>query len=148
LILVDDEDYEALNAFTWYLTRRGYATRKKRVGEVAPSTHITMHRQIMGVQEVSEPHVDHINGDITDNRRQNLRLVTHAENMQNRKNPPNKSGYRGVHWNPLVNAFYVSITVNGVKHSAGRFENIEDAARAYNELALKHLGEIARLNEI
>lgn len=148
MILVDDEDYEALNAFTWYLTSRGYATRKKRKGEEAPSTHITMHRQIMGVQAVREPHVDHINGDITDNRRSNLRLVTHSENMQNKKSSGNSSGYRGVYWNPLTKAFYVCITVRGVKYSGGRFENKEDAAKAYNDLATKHLGEIARLNDV
>ncbi len=43
--------------------------------------------------------IDHINRVRTDNRISNLRLVTHSENMQNRKiQKNNKSGYRGVSW--------------------------------------------------
>ncbi|MDA6380520.1 HNH endonuclease signature motif containing protein [Escherichia coli] len=47
--------------------------------------------------------IDHINRVRTDNRISNLRLVTHSENMQNRKiQKNNKSGYRGVSWDEVA----------------------------------------------
>jgi len=43
-------------------------------------------------------HIDHINGDKTDNRLANLRLVTRAQNLQNMRKATkaNKSGFLGV----------------------------------------------------
>jgi hypothetical protein len=54
-----------------------------------------LHRFIMG-----EPAgvIDHINGDGLDNRRENLRVVTQAENAANRYRTRAKSGVVGVHW--------------------------------------------------
>ncbi len=44
--------------------------------------------------------VDHINGDCSDNRWDNLRSVTHRENMKNRRVCSNsKTGIMGVVWN-------------------------------------------------
>lgn len=50
----------------------------------------------MGVDD-SKLEVDHINGNKWDNRKCNLRIVTHADNTKNRKlSSRNKSGYTGV----------------------------------------------------
>jgi hypothetical protein len=88
-ILVSDEDYDWLNAYTWHIGN-GYAkTAMRRDGK---ATTVAMHRLIMN----PPPHlyVDHINHCRADNRRFNLRLATHTENQRNQIG---KSHYRYDH---------------------------------------------------
>lgn len=105
-----------------------------------------MHRLIMGFPVNME--VDHINGDTLDNRRCNLRICTHAENMANRKiHRDNTSGYRGVYWSKERNMWRVQIYINGKK--IDRYDKtLKGAALKYNELALKYRGKDARINII
>lgn len=71
--------------------------------------------------------VDHINGVRNDNRAENLRLATYAENSRNRRAcPRNTSGKVGVH--PLRNGYWgAEIGVDGKAIKLGRFECIEEA---------------------
>ena len=56
-------------------------------------------RQIISCPEGME--ADHIDRDTLNNRKKNLRIVTHAQNQQNVSLAKhNKSGYRGVSYNP------------------------------------------------
>lgn len=78
--------------------------------------------------------VDHINGIKTDNRLENLRIVTHGENTNlglDRK--ATSSAYKGVSWNKLSNKWQAQIGINGRIKYLGRFDKEEDAANAYNE---------------
>lgn len=66
--------------------------------------------------------IDHINHNPSDNRIENLRLVTHRENHRNqrvRKN--NTSGYTGVTYSGNRNKWIARITVNGRTIRLGRF---------------------------
>ena len=77
--------------------------------------------------------IDHINGDMTDNRLSNLRAVTHAENMQNqrRAHKNNKVGFLGV--GELRGKFRARINVNGRQVYLGAFDSPEEARDAYLE---------------
>jgi hypothetical protein len=91
--------------------------------------------------------VDHRDGDGLNNQRENLRLCTHSQNMQNRRlQRNNRSGYKGVYWIKAQGVWAARITVNRVPINLGRFDTAEQAARAYDEAALKYHGEFARLN--
>jgi len=77
-------------------------------------------------------YIDHINGNKTDNRWDNLRSVTQQQNMENVKKvrPDNTTGYRGVHkWGGKYRA---KIVVNKKQIHLGTFSTAEEAAEAYN----------------
>lgn len=93
--------------------------------------------------------VDHINGDKSDNRRSNLRVCTQAQNCANSKRPvSNISGYKGVHFYKQYGKYSVKLQVNRKQLFFGYFEDKHEAAKAYNEAAIKHYGEFAKLNEV
>lgn len=101
-----------------------------------------MHRLITGAgpSEV----VDHINHDTLDNRRCNLRVCSHRQNLRNSRRKPGKHGYVGVLRSNRL--FYGRITVDMRDVYTKGFEDPESAARARDQLALLHHGEFAFLN--
>ena len=147
--LVDDEDYEYLNKFKWNAYECGntfYARRSITVSK-NKQTVIYMHRFIMKPNKAMV--IDHLDGNPLNNQKNNLRICTHAENMRNRKkNVNNKSGYKGVSLDKNLNKFRCKLYMNGKTIQIGYFINPIDAARAYNEAALKYHGEFANLNKI
>lgn len=75
-IICDDDDFEWLNQYKWTVGRSGYATATSGM-----YTGRSMHRVIMRLAFGME--VDHLNHLRHDNRRSNLRICTHKENMEN-----------------------------------------------------------------
>ena len=148
-VLVDDEDFDYLSKFTWNAHRHkcGVLYAERGVYIKPKCKTISMHRVIMNITD-RFVYVDHINGNGLDNRKCNLRICTHADNVRNRRmHKNNKSGYKGV---TMVNenAFRSRIRVNGVMINTGRHKTAIEAAIAYNEAAIKYFGEFARLNII
>jgi hypothetical protein len=75
--------------------------------------------------------IDHINGDSSDNRWDNLRSVTHRENMKNRKVCSNsKTGIMGVVWNRHNSKWRVRVKAFDVHLEIGSFFNFFDACCA------------------
>lgn len=104
-----------------------------------------LHRLLMGAPE--ELCVDHINHDTFDNRRENLRLATHAQNMANRKTHScNTSGYKGVSWSSTAKRFIVQVNKQGKRAHLGSFDCPVAAARAYDRFMTEKYGEFASLN--
>lgn len=139
--LVDAEDYEALSSHKWFCSARGYAVRTVSVN--GRNKTLRMHSVLVATPEGME--VDHINGDRLDNRRCNLRLATHAQNVRNagmRKD--NTSGFKGVCYYPLTKRWTSQINVRGRRKRLGYFSTPEEAHAAYCVAALQHHGEFAR----
>lgn len=150
--IVDDEDYDSLSKFNWSVNQtkeRKYAVRitTKNYKQTA----VMMHRTVMNPPEKMV--VDHINRDSLDNRKENLRICTRKENSVNRcASKGSMSKYLGVskdkdkdngkkRWRARLQ--------NGDKNfTSKRFYTEEEAALAYNEMAIMHHGKFASLNII
>src|SRR5690606_11618117 len=75
--------------------------------------------------------IDHINGDRSDNRFANLRAVSRAENMRNKRSyKNNRSGQNGVSWHNQDRRWIAYITINGKFKRLGGFINKDDAIAA------------------
>lgn len=91
--------------------------------------------------------VDHINGAKADNRIDNLRLATHAENQRNRWiSRANKSGLKGVYWHSTQGNWQSQIDFNGRKHHLGTFPTKDAAFEAYKAAAQQFHGKFARVS--
>lgn len=78
--------------------------------------------------------IDHINRIKTDNRIENLRLVSNTQNQQNRtKRIDNTSGHKNIFWDKYNKKWKVQIVVDCKKIHYGRFINIEDAIQKRDE---------------
>lgn len=95
-------------------------------------TFVFLHRLIMDAPIGLE--VDHINKNTLDNRSCNLRLVSHKENMQNRRMQRNNtSGVRGVWWDKKSNKWRACIRKDGKTIHLGTFSTIDDAEKVVIE---------------
>ena len=78
----------------------------------------------------SELQIDHIDGNQTNNKIKNLRLVTNKENNKNKVKPArNTSGVVGVHWCKRDLKWMAGIRVNGKQKNLGRFTDMNDAIK-------------------
>ncbi len=89
--------------------------------------------------------IDHKDGDTLNNKIENLREATHAENMRNSKKPRhNKSGVKGVCWCPRVSKWRATCYVNYKQFHVGHYDSLEEATKAVSDFREKYHGEFAR----
>lgn len=93
-----------------------------------------VHRLIWAIVhgEFPKGQIDHINGNRSDNRLCNLRVVTQQQNAHNKqRDKRNKSGFTGVCWNKKASKWQAAISVNSKTIYIGVFSTPENAHLAY-----------------
>lgn len=144
-VTIIDEIDSDLAALKWYATTINngypYAMRvtKQRLHRVILS-------RMLGRELLPTEFVDHINHDTLDNRRENLRLATIHQNMQNRgMSTNNTSGYKGV-ISCADGTFRPVISNDKSKRTFGhRYATPEEAYVIYCQFAREQYGEFAYL---
>lgn len=136
-------DYDAVIESLWLVAKNGYIVSYGKL------LHRFVLERALGRQLQSGEHVDHINNDKTDNRRENLRLTTWRGNSMNRPaRRDNKLGLKGVRRNKTskTGSFHAYIQVDFHWLHIGAFTNAEEAAYVRDQWALQLHGEFARTN--
>lgn len=143
--IVDDSDYEALNAHKWSVLKQSntfYAVRQAPID--GKQIIALMHCVIMGSKGV-----DHRDGDGLNNQRSNLRFATSSQNNMNQQKRENTSSvYKGVTFDKRANKWKAQIGINGKLIYLGLFDAEVDAAKAYNAKAIELFCEFANLNNV
>lgn len=139
---IDTEDIEKCKNLKWYLkiSKNNKPYAQHRVGRIHLSHFVLgINKKQLDKQKME---VDHIDGDSLNNRKSNLRIVTHKKNMQNQtKNPSNNSSGRiGVVWNKLNENWMAQIKINQKHIHLGCFENFDDAVTAREDAEIKFFG--------
>lgn len=148
ILLIDAADYDLIKGTSWSVQYQ-YKDGAKLLdfpscvrGWVNGKT-TSIHAVLMNPPKGMK--VDHINGDILDNRRENLRICTNAENIRNsRRYSNNKTGIKGVSVTKS-GKFRTQIRIDGKQTELGLFDSAEAAGEAYREAALTYYGEFARI---
>jgi len=89
--------------------------------------------------------IDHIDMNCANNKWNNLRQCTNAENLRNTKPPvTNKSGIKGVRWHKQAKKLVARCKIDNVDYHLGLFESKENAAHAHQLFAKEKHGEFYR----
>jgi hypothetical protein len=142
---LDKDDLHLLKKYNYYKNNNGYYCRKKG------NKTIFLHHDITGLIPNKMIVVDHINQNILDNRRDNLRVVSRSHNAINKGKIKRKhkqySTFKGVSLDKSKKCYRAYCTINKKRKHIGRFINEIEAARAYNLFIIINLGYTFKLNE-
>ncbi len=151
--LVDADDYARVSQCAWYWwpkkrSSSGYAVRWESPKTGTRPLLILLHREILGLPRGDARTADHINRNGLDCRKDNLRVLTLAHNMQNQ--PAYRSGrskagsarssrYRGVHWDRKARRWCAEVRLDRKRVFRGWFDDEEAAAVAASEARLRFM---------
>lgn len=126
IALVDDEDFEFLSQWKWHVMSRGYAART-----TPDKGKILMHREI-----AKTPHgldTDHVNRNKLDNRRVNLRICSHRDNLLNRSF---RKPAGCITWRPQTQKWLARVQVKNKKIYLGYHASKQAAEDAIKRVTL------------
>jgi hypothetical protein len=147
--LLDAFQYKDGNLY-WKFSKQGV-----NAGQLAGAKHKTGYVQIQLNRKFMYSHraiflmhyghlpkfIDHIDGNPSNNKIENLREATASQNCWNQKYKGSASGFKGVTWNKQYKKWQPQISANNKKFYLGKFLNLNDAILAYQNAAEKLHGK-------
>lgn len=129
--IIDLNNIDTVSSYKWSLTSDNYVLSHKT------KKYIYLHRLLTSCTK--DMYVDHINHNTLDNRLINLRIVTNAENLQNRVGlqSNNKTGVNGVSFSNNRQKWQVDIQTNGKRTFGGYFDTKEEAIIKREQLEIE-----------
>ncbi|WP_144585499.1 HNH endonuclease [Bacillus cereus] len=95
---------------------------------------VGLHRFIMKARDGDI--IDHVSGDTCDNRKDNLRFVTHKQNCANKES-------KGYYFNKPTGKWLAQIQIDGKRKSLGRYTTPEEAQQVYRKAHAEAFGEFS-----
>ena len=138
----DKEDYDKIKNYCWSYNNCGYLYARDRNSKQKILFHHLVMSPIPDGVDIDHKQHPPYPGQKYDNRKSNLRSVTHSQNLMNRTmGTNNTSGNIGVSWNKEKQKWKAYITIGGKQIHVGYFVNKEDAIQARKAAELKYFGE-------
>lgn len=149
IIIFDDEDIDIWNFCKWSVYKDNRIRGTKWNSKKNKYENFYLYRKIMEKYDnINGLDIDHINHNILDNRKCNLRACSHSKNMMNQQTQiKNKTSiYKGVRFYKRTNKWVSQIKINQKYNHIGFFTSEIEAAKAYDNKAIELFGEFANLN--
>lgn len=141
--LIDDEDLPKTVGYRWLLSTKGYVIA--RIWNGSQCSTLWLHRLILGTPKGFD--TDHKDRNKLNNQKSNLRVAARRQNSGNKRidKAGHSSRFKGVHrhTNGKWRARFGFRLPDGKRKFVhlGLFDQELDAARAYDQYAVKHFGE-------
>lgn len=141
--LCSPEDYDELMKYKWHKAVRGGYPQACINGSCL-TMHLFLMRRLHNIQPGGK--VDHIDNNVLNNQRPNLRLVTVSQNNANRKKSDSAAcASQGVYTTP--NGFRALLSTNHKTIYIGRFITEKEAAEAYDIYLAHHPELLHKMNQ-
>lgn len=143
----DDKFGRKLSGIRWRYASYGYAMTRLGGKDIYMHhlVYANYHPEYVSTKGID---IDHKDGNSLNNQPENLRLLTHGENVANcRMHKNNKSGYRGVSWSRHANKWRVTIRYRNKQYELGYFKDILKAVDAHKEAFKKYYPNLEILKE-
>lgn len=106
-------------------------------------TRILSHRVVYFMHhEVLPEFIDHVDGNPSNNKIENLRACTISQNAMNSRTPAhNSSGFKNVRWHVSRGKWVVSLQVNKKPKWIGSFDDFQEACDSAKRARIEFYGE-------
>lgn len=139
--LVSAEDAHKVRDHRWYANSNGYASRQENIPGTKKQRTVLMARVILDLDFGDKRKVDHVSRDKLDNRRGNIRIATHAQNMQNQGSRRGSSRFRGVSFDKSrkTRPWIAYCCIDGKTRYLGAYATEEEAGKVAADYRREHM---------